>query len=283
MMTSALQIPPGEAPFDALAFAYDDHFTATRIGRAQREAVTRELDKLFVPGQRILEINCGDGFDAVRLATRGVEVMACDAAPRMIEVARHRKDEARRQGALHAGLSFRVLRIEEITALQEEGFAGHFDGVLSNFSGLNCVKDLTGVACGLAPLLKPRAAIAICVFGKFCAWETLWYLLHANPGKAFRRVRHQGGIARLAGNATIQVYYPSVRQIARAFALEFRLTGRMGIGVTVPPSYLEPLAQRSPGALGVAVKVDRLLGRLPVFRAIADHTLLTFERRERRA
>ena len=38
------------------------------IGRAQRRVVTKELDRIFHSGQRILELNCGTGVDALHLA-----------------------------------------------------------------------------------------------------------------------------------------------------------------------------------------------------------------------
>ena len=50
-------------------------------------AVWRELLRTFHPGQRVLEINCGTGIDAVSLGERGIRVLACDIAPRMIELA----------------------------------------------------------------------------------------------------------------------------------------------------------------------------------------------------
>jgi ubiquinone/menaquinone biosynthesis C-methylase UbiE len=81
MANTALETSFRDAPFDALADTYDQTFTFSQIGRAQREAVTREMDRVFRPGGRVLEINCGTGVDAVCLASRGVEVLACDAAP----------------------------------------------------------------------------------------------------------------------------------------------------------------------------------------------------------
>src|SRR5439155_1758061 len=75
------------APFDAIADTYDESFSDSSIGRAQRRVVWMETDRTFQAGQRILEINCGTGIDALHLAHRGVAVLACDASPRMIAVA----------------------------------------------------------------------------------------------------------------------------------------------------------------------------------------------------
>jgi SAM-dependent methyltransferase len=278
MASTALETSLRDPPFDALADTYDQTFTFSRIGRAQREAVTREMDRVFRPGQRVLEINCGTGVDAVYLASRGVEVLACDAAPRMIEVARRWAERRREQAGLGAPATFRVLETEKIGTLQTEGLARHFDGVLSNFAGLNCVEDLSLLARDLAQLLKPGATVLFCLFGRFCAWEVLWYLGQGKPREAFRRFRSGGDTVRLAGGATVRVLYPAVRKLARLFSPEFQLKGWKGIGVTVPPTYLEPLACRFPKVLRALARFDRGLSRCPGLRGMADHVVLRFER-----
>src|SRR6516162_3693544 len=113
MASTTLETSFRNAPFDTLADTYDQTFTFSRIGRVQREAGTREMDRGFRPGQRVLEINCGTGVDGVYLARRGVEVLACDAAPRMMAVARRRAHRGREEGGLRAPSTFRVLETEK--------------------------------------------------------------------------------------------------------------------------------------------------------------------------
>jgi len=281
------RFPPGPRPlvpgpiqpaFDGLAETYNETFTRTLIGRAQRDAVWRELDRVFRPGQRICEINCGTGVDAVYLAARGVQVLACDSSPRMIEVARKRLADT--GSALRAPVHFEVLATEEIGTLHAPGSPSPFDGALSNFAGLNCVEDLSQVAHDLARLLRSGAPAVLCFFGPLCAWEILWHLAHGNPRKAFRRLRSGGDLAELAEGATVRVRYPSVRALARIFAPYFVLKRWKGVGVAVPPTYLEPLAQRLPKVLRALAGVDRWLEDRPVARGMADHVLLEFERRD---
>jgi len=267
------------APFDALAPTYDEDFTYSRIGRAQREAISRELNRTFFPGQRVLEINCGTGIDAVSLAARGVEVLACDISPRMIELARRRAALARRESGLSIPAEFRLLATEEIGRLRNEGLACGFDGAFSNFAGLNCVEDIGRTARDLATLVKPRAPALVCLFGCFCAWEILWYLAQADPTKAFRRLRREACSAELAKGARVRVQYPSIRKLASIFAPAFELKKWRGVGVMVPPTYLESLAARLPRFLETSAKLDRWLGAFPWSRSLADHVLLKFERR----
>jgi SAM-dependent methyltransferase len=259
------------APFDCIAETYDETFTNSLIGRAQRASVWLELDRCFRAGQRILELNCGTGVDAVHLAERGVKVLACDSAPGMIEVAQRRLSLLRSPTMI----DFRVLPTERIATLQDES---PLDGAFSNFGGLNCVEDLAAVARDLAQLLRPGAAALLCLAGRTAAWEVVSYLLRGNPRKALRRLKRGGTTGRLMDGVTLKVYYPSVRAMARMFAPGFRLRRLKGIGVAVPPSYLEPLARRLPKLLHALTAVDRRVSGRPVFRCLADHVLLEFER-----
>jgi SAM-dependent methyltransferase len=86
--------------FDALAAEYDASFTATPLGTLLREAVWRRLDACFAPGDRVLELACGTGEDAVHLARRGVRVTAIDASPAMVETARRKVAAAGLEGMI---------------------------------------------------------------------------------------------------------------------------------------------------------------------------------------
>lgn len=167
------------------------------------------------------------------------------------------------------------LPAEEIDELQ---IGRPFDGAFSNFGALNCVQDVRALARNLADLLRPGATALLCWMSPCCLWEVTWYLAHARPSKALRRLRRGGDFARLADGMSIRVHYPSVRELARTFAPEFRLKSFTGIGVAVPPSYVERWAQRFPQLLSLAITADRFLGRCPGLRALADHVLLRFER-----
>lgn len=270
--TLSASIESAQAYWDAAAETYDLDFADTLIGRAQRDSIWKEIEKVFAAGQRILELNCGTGIDAVFLANRGVNVLGCDIAPRMIERARNRACSMQAS----ALIDFRVLATENIDVLEKEEL---FDGAFSNFSGLNCVDDLPTVAQKLARLLRPGARFVLCMIGRFVPWEIAWYLAHGNPGRAFLRFRRVT-VGRIAEDGIVNVRYPSVRKLARDFAPGFKLKKRQGIGITLPPSYLEALAQKFPSVLDRLASLDRRIGRLPLARSMGDCVLLQFERTE---
>lgn len=272
--TSLAQTAAFPSPFDNIAEQYDATFTSSTIGQIQRAAVWRELKKRFRPGNRILDIGCGTGVDACFLAERGIDVVACDSSSRMLGVAQRRlTDLPRRAGSVQ----LKLLPAEAISSLRDEG---PFDGAFSNFGAVNCVANLAKLASDLARLLRPGANLLLCPMGPMCLWETAWYLLHGKFAKAFRRFHRAGVAARFGEGAIAHVRYPSVRSIEHTFAPEFSLKSIKGIGVAVPPSYLEPWASKLPGIAKLGANADRGLGHCPGIRMFADHLLLRFERRK---
>jgi SAM-dependent methyltransferase len=257
--------------FDSIAEQYDDIFTRSLIGRAQRDAVWDTLRQTFRTGERILELNCGTGEDALFLSRLGVSVVACDASERMIAVA------ARRLSLMSGGapVQLEALSTERIGELRDRG---PFDGVLSNFSGLNCVADLAGVAQQLATMVKAGGRMVLVLSTRFCLWESMWYLAQADPARAVRRWK--GHVTASLGGAMVEVRYPTLRDIDRMFHPFFTLRSQKGIGVTVPPSYVERLARKHPRALDKLQTVDHAIATWPVCRSIGDHALLVLERTE---
>jgi SAM-dependent methyltransferase len=167
MTPLALAPPPAALVFDQMANEYDDVFTKSMIGRAQRDVVWNKLTQVFQSGDHILELNCGTGEDALFLARNGVSVTACDASQQMIKVASTRL----RAEAPGAPITFNILPTERLRELHSTPL---FDGAFSNFSGLNCVTDLKQTADDLATLLFPGASLLVCLSTRFCLWEMLW-------------------------------------------------------------------------------------------------------------
>ena len=249
MQASSLDIHAASAAFDCMAQTYDGTFTESAIGRAQRNVVWDALQKAFRPGDRVLELNCGTGEDALFLTKRGISVLGCDASARMIEVAERRKS----MEAPGSSLEFRVLRNEDVDTLTPPT---PFDGVVSNFSGLNCVADPSQVVRKLTHLVKPGATALICISTRICLWETL---------------------ARL-GEITVPVWYPTIPAMRRAFAPWFRLRSFRAVGLFVPPSYVEPWLRNHKPVLARLEAMDRIFAGWPVLRGVGDHVLLEFER-----
>jgi len=73
--------------FDLLAADYDRTWTNSGAGRLQRDAVWRQIVRLFRAGDHVLDLGCGTGEDAAHLMRHGVRVRAMDASPEMVRLA----------------------------------------------------------------------------------------------------------------------------------------------------------------------------------------------------
>jgi trans-aconitate methyltransferase len=88
------------------------------------------------PGERILDLGCGDGALTEKIAASGAAVTGVDASASMIEAAKSR------------GLSARVLSAEALD------YEGEFDAVFSN-AALHWMRDQDAVLRGVHRALKP--------------------------------------------------------------------------------------------------------------------------------
>ncbi len=226
--------------FDRIAHRYDALWTDSPVGRAQRNQVWRVADRYFLPGQRVLDIGCGTGEDAVHLSARGVVTCAIDASSEMVAIAAAK------------GVCASQLAIEEVGAVGDV-----WDGILSNFGALNCVRDLPSAASTLARLIRPGGHAVLCFLNRTCAWE-------------LGRVR-RAGVQRLG----IMVYYPSASEIQHAFVGSFEIVESRAIGLGVPPSR----RKLGPGAIRLLAAADSLLAGMPGLRALGDHRIYVFRRR----
>lgn len=258
------------ALFDALADDYDRTFTTSVVGIAQRSAVHQRLLARFAAGDRLLELGCGTGEDAVALARMGIEVLATDPSEAMLEAARQKA----KSFAVEDRVGFRRLAAEQLARLETEPAVGSFDGVLSNFGALNLAPSLESVADSLTGLIRPGGHAVLCFLGRLVPWEWLWFGLRLHPRTAFRRLRRDGVRWRGA-----RVRYPPLRHIRKAFGEPWRTLRVAGIGVLVPPSYAEPWAARHPRLIERLARLERAVDTLPPFDRLGDHLLIELERR----
>ena len=271
MTASSLSTPVHVAgsAFDRLASNYDNIFTNTLIGRAQRDSVWKILLETFHRGDNILELNCGTGEDALFLARNNISVMSCDASQEMIAYAEQRLTAQ----PVPLSVVFCHLPTERIRELAP---TRRFDGAFSNFSGLNCIKDLASVATSLSQLVNRGDRLLLCFSTRVCLVEIVYYLAQGQKRKAFRRL--SGHSQPAIDGVPLDVYYPSLNEILRSFAPHFRLRSTTGVGVAVPPSYLESWAHSHPAIFRILCRLESLLARVPLLRSTGDHVLLCFEK-----
>src|SRR5579864_5495910 len=164
-----LQLCQTRDAFDTVAADYDGERGNNGAIQDMRVEMWRWLDAMFGPGSRLLDLGCGTGLDAARMARLGCRITATDWSPEMVRRTRDR--------AQHEGLIDRVLPLNVgAHELHRLGEAGSYDGAYSNLGALNCVPDLRDVSRECARLLKPGGKLVFSVIGRICPWEAAYYL-----------------------------------------------------------------------------------------------------------
>src|SRR5258705_3127079 len=80
--------------FDHIGARYDEECTNTELSLWFRARVWERLGVLFKAGDRVLELGCGTGEDAIWLAKRGAHVLAADGSQAMIDETAHKAQAA---------------------------------------------------------------------------------------------------------------------------------------------------------------------------------------------
>ncbi len=254
--------------FDRLAPAYDALVSGDTF-RHQRGQTHAAFRRWIKHGFRVLEIGCGTGLDTAFLAALGTRVVACDPSEEMLTRTR-RRIESSAVGDRVSLLSCGLQQLPQfLDALDHEE---RFDAVISNFGALNCVPTLDALGAVGGRHLRPGGAVILGLIGRACLWETLYFTARGERDKAARR--RAPAVAVPVAGVDVPTFYHRRADVQACLGEAFRLDGAVGIGVAVPPPYLEPRWQKLPDVIRrAAAGVDRLAAGWPVVNQLGDHTL----------
>lgn len=262
--------------FDAFAASYDDDFTNSLLGQLLRPRVWDILGRYFTAGQHVLELTCGTGEDAVWLARQGVHVTATDGSAEMVKEAKAKAEAGVAQG----GVEFEQVSLQQVAGGyfggQPSAVGGRlFDGVFSNFGGLNTIGEWGGLAAALAKIVRPGGIVILVPMGPVCPWEIFWYLLHGQPKAAFRRFSGTSVPAKIGGSV-IPIWYPPARRLRADFAPWFRHRRTESLELWLPPSYLDHFVNQWPVLFRWLNWLEKATARLT--GGWGDHYIAIFER-----
>jgi ubiquinone/menaquinone biosynthesis C-methylase UbiE len=265
------QLRDTQTAFDSVAPDYDGARGNNAQIQDMREEMWRWLDATFAPGSRLIDIGCGTGLDAIRMARLGHRITATDWSPQMVRRTADR--------AAHAQLAARVQAIAA-GAQELERVAGDaiYDGAYSNLGPLNCAPDLRQVSRECARLLKPGAALVFTVIGRICPWEIAHYLRQRQWARV--KLRFARSFVPVNMNQhTIWTHYYGPGEFYRAFQREFSLSHYRALCLLVPPPYLSWLRERHPRWHDRLWRLDRRVAGWPLLRAMGDHFLIVMRKR----
>ena len=257
--------------FDSVAADYDGPRGNNELIQDMRHEMWRWLDLTFPTPSRLIDLGCGTGLDAVRLAQRGHHVLATDWSPAMIERTRTRAREA----GLGEAVDARTVGVQELQRLDD---VGPFDGAYSNLGALNCAPELGAVAAQCARLVRPGGALVFTVIGRWCPWELAHYGLRGRFARAAIRYR-RGAVPVSMNGRTIWTHYYTPAQFYRPFAPGFERVHVRGLCLFAPPPYLGTVRARWPRTYRALWSADRRLAGWPALRAFGDHFLIVMRRR----
>lgn len=257
--------------FDSVAPSYDGPRGNNILVQHMRREMWRWLDASFPRQGRLLDLGCGTGLDAVRMAKRGHTILATDWSPRMIERTRAR--------AAHAQVSERV-RTAAVGAHELERIAdsSSLDGVYSNLGALNCLPDLAPVSRECSRLLKPGGRLVFTVIGRWCPWEIAYYASRADWTRVRVRFSRRMMPVRMNGH-TVWTRYWTPLELYRNFAPEFTLVRFRALCLFVPPPYMTWIRDRHCAWFERLWRWDRRAAGWPLLRGLGDHFLIVMARR----
>ena len=264
--------------FSLAASTYDFEQARNKVASWSRARNLHLLARAFPGESRVVEVGCGTGEEAIYLARRGVSVIATDAAQGMIDAARTKL--GRESAEVRERVALAVLPASRLLDLGAQITAHSLDGAYSSFGPLNCEADLNPVVNAMGELVKPGGRVVISLISRYCLWETLWYLVHLQLEKAFRRWSGSTNATVHAErqDERIPVYYWSASELERTFGRYFKVTRRMALPWLLPPQYLDGLLSSHPRLFRLLGKLDGKLAGLWPFYALGDHILFEMVR-----
>jgi len=150
---------------------------------------------------------------------------------------------------------------------------------VSNFGALNCAESLAPLGALARRYLRPSGTVVLGLMSRVCALEVI-YFTAIRRGDLARRRQHPGVVAVSVAGVDVPTFYHRIRDVRAALGPDLLLETIEGVGVAIPPPYLEPRWQQLPKAVRSAVaRVDALLAPWPPFNRIGDHVLLQFSKR----
>jgi SAM-dependent methyltransferase len=252
--------------YDAIAAGYDDQ---VRGDDWMRRALHAHYLRVFHAGDRVLDVGCGTGIDAIALARAGVQVLGVDGSAGMIARFSHKIDSERLSNLVSA----QVLDIQDLGRLAA---TERFDGAISAFASLSSVAHLNRFAEDAARLIRPGGRLVLHLLNRFSSWEWLGYLVRHDWAAA----RHVGQDTRrtfvIGGQPVPHWLYFADDAYRRFFAAAFVQRRRYALGALRPPHTV----RRLPAPLvNVLEWLDVRLGGLPLVRNAGRFFVLDLERR----
>ncbi len=257
--------------FSKQSSVFDAFEEQNEILQWMRKEVHHHCLNYFKPGERILELNCGTGIDAVFFAQHGMHVHATDLSSGML-------NELKKKIVLQClsdKISVQQCSFTELSTTIDTSGEKKFDHLFSDFGGLNCVKEIEQVIAQFKKLLNPEGTVTLVIMPPVCPWEML-LAFKGNFQTAFRRFKKNGTDSTVEG-IHFTTYYFTPSRLIHAFGNDYWKIELRGLACFTPPPYLENFPKRYPKIFKLLNRFDKKLNRYFPFNCCADHFILTMQ------
>lgn len=256
-------------PFDHIASTYDSLYILSPVGLLQRKRVWKYVESILpeLKGYEMLELNRGMGEDAVLFEEGGFNIIATDISEEMLKVTQKKAE----QFSMQNKISSHFLDLE---TFDENLFDKKFDLIFSNFGGINSISpaSLKSLFKKLPQMLNPGGRFIGVVMPRFCAWETIFFILRLQFGKAFRRLSSKEIPGDPSTSGKTWFYHPS--QLKEWSKENFSVVSLRPVGLALPPAYLEHFFSVKRRWLLRLNRLEKRFTQSSLFSGIADNYII---------
>ena len=260
-------------PFDHIDTTDGSLLSPFEIGQFQRMQVWNYLSKITpqLNGLEILELNCGDGEDALLFGDKDFNIVATDLSSEMHKVTQYTGSPY----SLQRSISTRYLDLDNFN---DTLFQKRFDLIFSNFGSLNSIgpERLKKFLEKIPNVLTPGGRFVALIMPRFCLWESMYFLYRFQFKNIFRRWTKNEVMPYLK-NSTASTWFYNPSQLKAWTKDKFRVKRIKPVGFALPPLCLESLFTSRKRLLLRLNKVERAAIAMPFFSRMADNYLIDLQ------
>lgn len=221
-----------EAAFDGVALTYDHHIFGNPMNMWLRDRSVDLMTTLFKQGDTVVEVGCGTGTETLRLASRGIRVVATDVSQRMLDVL---MTKARARGLQENVVPVHCRAHQLKEGLSKAGCTS-VDGAYSTYGAVNTEPRLGEMMSSLHGLIRPGGKLVLGVWNKYCLYEIIGYSMRMRPSMTVARLRNPVPVGKSRFCVTTNAF--SVGELSRQIRGRFELESVRGVCILLPPSNL---------------------------------------------
>ncbi len=262
-----------EKLFDESVHDYERFYSQSAVNKRLRNIIWNEIDKIFKPGDIVLDIGCGTGIDTLHMAERGIKVVAADISSKML-ICTYKK--VRLKG-LTDYVEILKLGTADLHCLINKR---RFNGILANFGVFNLEPDLKSLSRNLYELLTDKGIVVANIVNKCCVIEMIYFAMKRRFKDIFRRFE-DNFVFNIKGERIFSRAY-TPWEFYRYFKGYFKVKKMIGLNILIPPHNLEHIYAKYRKLFHIADGLERIMRISFLFQQIGDMFLLVLEKKNNR-